>query len=363
MNKKNLIFGALLISILLISVVSAGITGYLTARQSISDSGITATLQGVDRTGTAVVKVENTRTGATENVQVSEGGSATTSEGVVIQASNLRQGTLLRRDRAQITVVTPSEEAESETSQECEKYSLKIDSTIFSSFGNKITLLQTEPILVVSIDGQEYQPTKGKTFDLLSGETAAIEEINSEKTAVIKICHGAGSGGATATHTHLSDPYIQNTEFYMDPAQTQAALGGNQMSIPDYFGTGKGTISIGDRNWYDEVSSTWKTTKMKQLDLSVFCNKNAKFDLAVGGMYTLGLDYTNDVEYQIIKEGVNNVNPQVGGNTFGEYLLTVQEPYTDINNDNIDDEGIQKIDMQVTCARIEPTLHQFNQDY
>ena len=109
--------------------------------------------------------------------------------------------------------------------------------------------------------------------------------------------------------------------------------------------------------------STWKTTKMKQLDLSVFCNKNAKFDLLVGGMYTLGLDYTNDVEYQIIKEGVNNVNPQVGGNTFGEYLLTVQEPYTDINNDNIDDEGIQKIDMQVTCARIEPTLHQFNQDY
>ena len=363
MNKKNLIFGALLISILLISVVSAGITGYLTARQSISDSGITATLQGVDRTGTAVVKVENTRTGATENVQVSEGGSATTSEGVVIQASNLRQGTLLRRDRAQITVVTPSEEAESETSQECEKYSLKIDSTIFSSFGNKITLLQTEPILVVSIDGQEYQPTKGKTFDLLSGETAAIEEINSEKTAVIKICPGAGSGGATATHTHLSDPYIQNTEFYMDAGQTQGALGGAIMPLlGPSGGPGEGTIQIGDNNWYDEVSNTWKTTKMKQLNLKVVCNNPEKFNLAVGGFYVLGLDYANKVEYNVIAEGVRN-DPQVGGGQVGEYFLTIMEPYTDINNDFIDDDAIAKIGMTATCARIEPTLHQFSQDY
>ena len=70
--KNKYILGFIL-GIFLIGLVSAGITGYLTARQSISDSGITATLQGVDRTGTAVVKVENTRTGATENVQVSEG--------------------------------------------------------------------------------------------------------------------------------------------------------------------------------------------------------------------------------------------------------------------------------------------------
>ncbi|MDP2673121.1 MAG: hypothetical protein Q8O84_04885 [Nanoarchaeota archaeon] len=282
---KNKFILGLILGIFLVGMVSAGITGYLARGDSLSTTGVTATLESVNRFGDAVVSVA-TPTG-TESVQVAAGKTARTSEGVEITASNLRAGTLFRKARGEISVV-PADES----------------------------------------------------------------------LAVAKI---ATRTGAVTGHTHLSDPYVITEEIDILPGQIQGALGGNKMPLPVIYG--EGTVLIYDNNWYDEDSKTWKTTKFKQLDLIVVCNKNVKFDLAVGGEYALGLSYADGLEYQIIKEGINNVNPQASGNIKGEYLLSIQEPFTDVNNDFVDDEGIQKIGISVTCARVEPTLHQFSLDY
>ncbi len=106
--KKNLMFLTLLVSVLMISVVSAGITGYLTRGQTISTDGVTATLQKVDRFGTATIVVE-TPSGTTEIVRVAEGKTATTSEGVVVSASNLRKENLFKRAGGEISVTPASE--------------------------------------------------------------------------------------------------------------------------------------------------------------------------------------------------------------------------------------------------------------
>lgn len=104
---KNKFILGLIFGVLLIGLVSAGITGYLTQGQNFSSDGISATLQGVSRDGVATVVVENTNTGATETVQVASGESALTSFGE-IQISGVRPGTLFRRPGAQIQVTTPS---------------------------------------------------------------------------------------------------------------------------------------------------------------------------------------------------------------------------------------------------------------
>ena len=185
MKKNNLIFGMLLVSVLMVSLVSAGITGYVLRGSGIADAGYTATLQKVEG-ATAIVSVQ-TPSGTTEVVRVREGETAQVGD-VVIGASNLRTGGLFRRAGADISVMPSEGEDNSEEEQEkCEKKTIKRDNTIFSSFGDKITLISTTPLLI-SINGQEYQLTKGKTFDLSSGGTIAVEEVLTSETVVIKVC-------------------------------------------------------------------------------------------------------------------------------------------------------------------------------
>ena len=98
----------------------------------------------------------------------------------------MRQGTLLRRDRAQITVVTPSEE------EECETYVLyqKPEETIVTPSGIKITLYETDQYaetLVLIIDGVKSNHKARKTFTLPSGEIVTIGEVGDGFVA-IKVC-------------------------------------------------------------------------------------------------------------------------------------------------------------------------------
>ena len=98
---KNKFILGLILGIFLIGLVSAGITGYLTRGQTAMDSsGISATLTDVSRSGIASISVQ-TPSGR-ETVQVAEGETATTSEGVEISAANLRTGSLFRRAGAEI---------------------------------------------------------------------------------------------------------------------------------------------------------------------------------------------------------------------------------------------------------------------
>ncbi len=100
--KKNLIFLTLLISVLMVSVVSAGITGYLVSRGGgIADSGYKATLQKVEGT-TAIISVA-TPSGTTEVVRVAEGETAKVGD-AEISASDLTRGTLFKRGGADVSV-------------------------------------------------------------------------------------------------------------------------------------------------------------------------------------------------------------------------------------------------------------------
>ena len=106
--KKNLMFLTLLISVLMISVVSAGITGYLTRGGTLNTDGYKATLQKVDSSGVASISVQ-TPSGATEVVRVGKDETAQVGD-AEISASSLREGSLFRRAGAEISVKTDTEE-------------------------------------------------------------------------------------------------------------------------------------------------------------------------------------------------------------------------------------------------------------
>ena len=109
MTKRNLMIAMFFVSVLMISFVSAGITGYVTTGQAVKDSsGVTATLQGVDRDGTATIRVESP-TGETKIVRVTEGETATISDGTIITARDLKREGLFRKARGQIRVTPASE--------------------------------------------------------------------------------------------------------------------------------------------------------------------------------------------------------------------------------------------------------------
>ena len=99
--KKNLMFLTLLISVLMLSVVSAGITGYLVRGSGIRDAGYTATLQKVEGT-TAIVSVQ-TPSGTTEVVRIKEGETTKVGD-TEISASSLTKGTLFRRAGAELSL-------------------------------------------------------------------------------------------------------------------------------------------------------------------------------------------------------------------------------------------------------------------
>ena len=335
---KNKFILGLILGIFLIGLVSAGITGYLAQRQSISDSEITATLQKVYGDGTVAVAVTDT-TGAIETVTAVAGETVTTSTGVQIEVGAVRRG-LFKRG-AEISV-TPSEEK-----VKCGVNSYSLNGELC---GNEL------------YRGAFVECYDGSTQNM--GDPTSCKSPTQWENYAKQFCEGKCSK-VQDSHTHLSDVYTPEITFYLDSDKIKEALDGNGniVYIPDYLagGPGKGTLQIYDMKWYDEVSSTYKVTKVKQLALKVHCDKYTEFDLAVGGKYSLGLDYADGVEYQIIAEGVTNkvsgLSPKVG-----EYSLTIQEPFIDINGDLIDDEGIEKVVLQVTCARIEPTLHQFSLD-
>ncbi len=113
--KKNLMIAMLFVSILMVSVVSAGITGYLVSRGGgIADGGYTANLQKVTD-GVATIAV-TTPTGDTELIRVAEDEIAQVGN-AKISASGLTEGTLFRRSGANVEIEVPEEK--------CEKFTLK----------------------------------------------------------------------------------------------------------------------------------------------------------------------------------------------------------------------------------------------
>ncbi|MBI2003926.1 hypothetical protein HYS72_00485 [Candidatus Pacearchaeota archaeon] len=220
--KKNLIFGMLLVSVLLItSVVSAGITGYVTTRQSLLADSVTATLKQVDRGGTATIVVEDTTTGNVETVRVAEGQTATTSEGTEITASNLRTGGLFRKAGGEISVVTPT--VEEETS--CKKISIYEGQGI-EYWGMDFSLIKASAGSNLEIDGESFNVAEGSYYGLPVGGSMTILGINNQVSPgyiLVEFC-GKDEQSEEETHIHMINPQ-QIKRYNPSMAGSQISLG------------------------------------------------------------------------------------------------------------------------------------------
>src|SRR3989344_5821842 len=97
MKNKNLILAIFILGIVLMSSFAfAGITGYVLRGQALSTKDVTATLQNVDRYGTATIAVKDA-TGNVETVRVAEGETATTSLGTEVAIQNVRKRGVLKK--------------------------------------------------------------------------------------------------------------------------------------------------------------------------------------------------------------------------------------------------------------------------
>ena len=189
MKNKNLILGMFLLGIVLMSSFAiAGVTGYALRGQSFSTDGVTATLQSVDRFGTAIVSVA-TPTG-TESVRVAEGETATTSSGIQVRASNLQIGSLFRRAGGEISVVPASNvnpittsTTEEECSENCqaftERYKLDEGETI-SIGGDTITINYIDDDSVkFEVNGQPTELfSENQWFELSNSQIVEVEDIH-----------------------------------------------------------------------------------------------------------------------------------------------------------------------------------------
>ena len=265
--KKNLMFLTLLISVLMLSVVSAGITGYLVRGGTLNTDGYKATLQKVDSSGVASISVQ-TPSGATEVVRVGKDETAQVGE-IQIKVSGLRSGNLFTRSGANIQL-TPA-------------------------------------------------PTP----------------------ANIKLVGAGAVGSGATTHTHLSDYEVVWVEFMNITgynSSLHSAFYNPDVPKPLYpsLGDGSGEIRInGDQNG-------------KLLQFVGECPQNK---IVINAGYSLfGYNIYNSAA--VISE---NYDDEV-------YYLTIEEPFG-FSNAEEDNERIDRVSLRLSCARVEPTLHNFSLDY
>ncbi len=188
--KKNLIFLTLLISVLMVSVVSASISGYLVRGGALADNGYRATLQKVEGT-TAIVSVA-TPDGETEIVRVEEGKTAQVGE-VEISASSLTKGTLFRRGGANLNInVVPAETlikvpgatflpSQNQTNVTCNEDIINLGSaTTFKYWDKKNNVDYHEYLVVNSQSGQSYTLSFRPRFD--PGNNRNETDVYNEET-------------------------------------------------------------------------------------------------------------------------------------------------------------------------------------
>ena len=192
MKNKNLIFGMLLVGVLMISLVSAGITSYAitdlkTGRTAVAGD-VNVKILDVSRSGVASVQVTNTQTGATERVAVTEGGTALTKFGEV-SVGAVTPSSLFRKANVESITVTPtttqivtSQDAE-ECSNNCqaftERYRLDEGETI-NIQGNIIGIDFIDADSVkLNVNGQPTELfSENQWFELSNSQIVEVEDIH-----------------------------------------------------------------------------------------------------------------------------------------------------------------------------------------
>lgn len=265
MKKRNLIFGALLISVLLISVASAGITGY-------------------------AISLREGRTAYAGNLQVSD-----------VQVSG-------------------------------ETGSVSVD-------GNKVSGIAGET--KIASDGTQVTFQRVKPAGWFSKPKVEIVVTPAPTPANIKLVGAGAVGSGATTHTHLSDYEVVWVEFMNITgynSSLHSAFYNPDVPKPLYpsLGDGSGEIRInGDQNG-------------KLLQFVGECPQNK---IVINAGYSLfGYNIYNSAA--VISE---NYDDEV-------YYLTIEEPFG-FSNAEEDNERIDRVSLRLSCARVEPTLHNFSLDY
>ncbi len=187
--------------------------------------------------------------------------------------------------------------------------------------------------------------TRGNLFTRGKGEIS----VN------VKSDSGTGASvGVVGTHTHLTDFYTETLDFDVvkyaqlpNLSQSFSVLTSNPTNPNSYASSSHMMFS---------------TIRVKEVNAMVYCKDG---DIALGGGYFVNKKYPNDqtlgIQSHIYRaQTIQNQNLNTGG-----YSFDFREPWDEYydGQNHFDENGIIQGTISVNCARIEPTLHQFGQDY
>jgi len=190
--KKNLIFGMLLVGVLMISLVSAGITSYAIANLQkgnvVTAGDVNVEVLGVSRSGEVSLQITDPKTNAVETVVVESHGSALTSFGE-IQVGTVTSSSLFKKAKVDSITVTPtttqivtSQDAE-ECSNNCQAFTerYKLDEGETISIGGDTIIISFIDADSVSFE-VNGQPTElfseNQWFELSNSQIVEVEDIH-----------------------------------------------------------------------------------------------------------------------------------------------------------------------------------------
>ncbi len=416
MNKKNLMIGMILVSVLMISLVSAGVTGYVLKRGE--------TIEGV--TVSKIIPETNTVEIGGETLQKGETFTAPSGESFQITQVNKRPW-FLGKESIEIVEVEEVWEsvtcifddstslqqcngkyADQSTSFSCEGIDSCTTKVHGSSGGEVLWRSGCEGEVWTVIDGNndyakfscvEEVPCETITFTLgLSGSGTAdagdhVIYIDWNENGFWFVENGIAISDTNSWNMPLGNEFeltpipgytftivgIAEGEYVIVKICLQEVLVTGHTHLSDYEMRRFTFNSISEisqlPNLYNSVTlynePGFYSARLNHMELAdnvvgnmisgkiveawVLCDED---QVVLGGGYRItGWDQGEDSLLQILEQGTYVHSDGVQG-----YRLYYFDPITDNNADGFDDYGPGNIEVIATCAKIEPTQHSFSQD-
>ena len=355
MKNKNLVVAMFILGIVLMSSIAfAGVTGYaITLKKApvLDDNLGKASVTSVSRSGVATFEFANPETGRTEILSGTAGETLTTSSGTEVQISAVKSGGLFRKANAEISVVpapTPSRgpaylSGSTGTAPTCNGvYDDTLNTNAFTYWDKKNNLDYHKFISVTDNSGNHYflrfkpredpgnNQNETDVWNVATGQVIATDKVAGD---VITI------GNVQITIDPNSGVYVTATDKYVDldisgGYFSDSCTEGGHTHLSDYIGEGIKTTGF-IRNPNDP----------RNVYLTLTCPSGM---IPIDGGFDLLFDSFNSQTQQL-------PTIQWDYHDLAAYYIAFYDAYDIIN--------INSSRAYIYCARIEPTLHQFGQDY
>ena len=367
MNKKNLVI-LLFVGVLMVSFVSAGwFTGYTLKEgkaQFIEDVNLDVKITNIDREGVVSVDIKNPETGKVETIKTA-GGSVTTPSGMQVDVSNIKKSRFLKRASAIVAV-----DSKQYKKQAC------TDSDVSFLYPNGINP-EVQGVVIHTVAGTygDYCQDSNLVYEYACNSKGQVtgQTLNCPNGCWNGVCNSQPfpsnvtnqtnvstypipSNVTNQTlHNHLVDREIRTMQFEIDSASYGLALnlsGSNWMTnLPGY-----NTNIPGNKAQIAIFNIGGK--KMLRTQALVSCGPG---EVATGGGYNIGAANPTVVgaipqqgDYNVVMNApLNSIISGAEG-----WGIEIFEPYTDTNNDGLDDEGASGGWVYTICAKIESSQDQ-----